>query len=60
MERSFEKYFLIDFDGKTKLHTEVQVEKEWQDHMNTGLQKDYGGEKSCGRSEPRRCIKVCV
>lgn len=24
---SFEKYFLIDFDGKTKLHAEVQVEK---------------------------------
>ncbi|WP_312285284.1 SRPBCC family protein [Chryseobacterium gleum] len=36
---SFEKYFLIDFDGKTKLHTEVQVEKEWQDHLNTGFTK---------------------
>ncbi len=35
----FEKYILIDFDGKTKLHTEVQVEKEWQDHMNTGFIK---------------------
>ncbi len=35
----FEKYILIDFDGKTKLHTEVQVEKEWQDHMNTGFTK---------------------
>lgn len=36
---SFEKYFLIDFDGKTKLHTEVQVENEWQDHLNTGFTK---------------------
>jgi len=35
----FEKYILIDFDGKTKLHTEVQTEKEWQDHMNTGFTK---------------------
>ena len=36
---AFEKYFLIDFGGKTKLHAEVQVEKEWQDHMNTGFTK---------------------
>ncbi|WP_185286825.1 SRPBCC family protein [Chryseobacterium indologenes] len=36
---SFEKYFLIDFDGKTKLHTEVQVDKEWQDHLNTCFTK---------------------
>ncbi|MET3037634.1 SRPBCC domain-containing protein [Chryseobacterium sp. NRRL B-14859] len=36
---AFEKYFLIDFGGKTKLHTEVQVEKEWQDDMNTGFTK---------------------
>jgi uncharacterized protein YndB with AHSA1/START domain len=36
---SFEKYFLIDFDGKTKLHAEVQVKKQWQDHMNTGFTK---------------------
>ncbi|WP_415327709.1 SRPBCC family protein [Chryseobacterium sp. MMS23-Vi53] len=35
----FEKYILIDFDGKTKLHAEVQVEKEWQDHMNSGFTK---------------------
>lgn len=35
----FEKYILIDFDGKTKLHAEVQTEKEWQDHMNTGFTK---------------------
>lgn len=35
----FEKYFLIDFGGKTKLHTEVQVEKQCQDHMNTGFTK---------------------
>jgi len=24
----FEKYILIDYDGKTKLHTEVQIEKK--------------------------------
>jgi hypothetical protein len=35
----FEKYFLTDFGGKTKLHAEVQVEKEWQDHMDTGFTK---------------------
>jgi uncharacterized protein YndB with AHSA1/START domain len=35
----FEKYILIDFGGKTKLHTEVQVEKEWEDHINTGFIK---------------------
>lgn len=35
----FEKYLLIDFGGKTKLHTEVQVEKEWRDHLNTGFIK---------------------
>lgn len=35
----FEKYILIDFDGKTKLHTEVQVEKNWEEHMNTGFIK---------------------
>ena len=36
---SFEKYILIDLDGKTKLHAEVQTEKEWEDHMNTGFTK---------------------
>jgi uncharacterized protein YndB with AHSA1/START domain len=35
----FEKYILIDFGRKTKLHAEVQVEKEWQDTMNTGFIK---------------------
>lgn len=35
----FEKYILIDFDGKTKLHTEVQVEKDWEEHMNNGFTK---------------------
>ncbi|WP_294199254.1 SRPBCC domain-containing protein [uncultured Chryseobacterium sp.] len=33
----FEKYILIDFGGKTKLHVEVQNEKEWEDHMNSGF-----------------------
>ncbi len=36
---SFEKYILIDFDGKTKLHTEVQVDKQWKDDLNTGFTK---------------------
>ncbi|MGU3377099.1 SRPBCC family protein [Chryseobacterium sp. M5A1_1a] len=36
---SFEKYFLIDYEGKTKLHAEVQIEKQWRDHMNTGFTK---------------------
>ena len=36
---SFEKYFLIDLEGKTKLHAEVQTEKDWQEHMNTGFTK---------------------
>lgn len=36
---SYEKYFLIDFGGKTKLHAEVQVEKNWEEDMNTGFTK---------------------
>lgn len=35
----FEKYILIDYDGKTKLHTEVQVEKDWKEHINNGFIK---------------------
>ncbi|ALR30635.1 ATPase [Chryseobacterium sp. IHB B 17019] len=35
----YEKYILIDFDGKTKLHTEVQVDKDWEEHMNNGFIK---------------------
>lgn len=35
----FEKYMLIDFDGKTKLHTEVQVQKDWKEHINNGFIK---------------------
>lgn len=35
----FEKYFLIDLEGKTKLHVEVQVEKSWKDHINKGFIK---------------------
>jgi len=35
----FEKYILIDYDGRTKLHVEVQTEKEWEDTMNTGFTK---------------------
>lgn len=35
----FEKYILIDFDGKTKLHAEVQIEKDWHDQINTGFTK---------------------
>jgi len=36
---SFEKYFLISYEGKTKLHAEVQVEKEWEEDINTGFMK---------------------
>lgn len=36
---AFEKYILIDFNGQTKLHTEVQIEKNWQEFMNTGFTK---------------------
>ena len=36
---AFEKYFLIDFGGKTKLHAEIQTEKDWEEHMNTGFTK---------------------
>ncbi|REC79949.1 SRPBCC domain-containing protein [Chryseobacterium elymi] len=35
----FEKYILIDLEGKTKLHVEVQVEKEWEEHMDTGFKQ---------------------
>ncbi|MGG5207989.1 SRPBCC family protein [Chryseobacterium sp. MIQD13] len=34
---SFEKYILIDLDGKTKLHAEVQVDKEWKDDIDKGF-----------------------
>ncbi|KQT17519.1 ATPase [Chryseobacterium sp. Leaf404] len=34
-----EKYFLIDYDAQTKLHVEVQVEKEWEEHIATGFTK---------------------
>jgi uncharacterized protein YndB with AHSA1/START domain len=36
---AFEKYFLINLEGKTKLHAEVQTEKDWEEHMNTGFTK---------------------
>ena len=35
----YEKYILIDYDGKTKLHAEVQTEKNWEEHMNEGFTK---------------------
>jgi len=35
----YEKYILIDFDGKTKLHAEVQTEKDWREHMDQGFTK---------------------
>ena len=35
----YEKYILIDFDGKTKLHAEVQVDKNWEEDMNNGFTK---------------------
>jgi len=35
----FEKYILIDLEGKTKLHVEVQVDKEWEDHMDKGFKQ---------------------
>lgn len=34
-----EKYILIDLEGKTKLHAEVQVDKEWKDHLDNGFIK---------------------
>lgn len=36
---AFEKYFLIDFGGKTKLHVEAQVEKNFEDFINNGFIK---------------------
>lgn len=36
---AFEKYILINLEGKTKLHAEVQVEKNFQDLMNNGFTK---------------------
>ncbi|KFE98020.1 ATPase [Chryseobacterium formosense] len=35
----YEKYILIDFDGKTKLHAEVQTEKDWREHIDQGFTK---------------------
>ncbi|WP_223605408.1 SRPBCC domain-containing protein [Chryseobacterium sp. OSA05B] len=36
---AFEKYILIDLEGKTKLHAEVQVDKEWKEHLDMGFTK---------------------
>lgn len=36
---AYEKYILIDLEGKTKLHAEVQTEKEFRDLMNEGFEK---------------------
>jgi len=35
----FEKYILIDYEGRTKLHAEVQTEKSWEENMNNGFRK---------------------
>lgn len=35
----FEKYILIDFDGRTKLHIEIQTEKDWHAYMDEGFTK---------------------
>ncbi len=35
----FEKYILIDYDGQTKLHVEVQIEKNWEENINNGFMK---------------------
>lgn len=35
----FEKYILIDYEGSTKLHVEVQIEKNWEEHINKGFVK---------------------
>lgn len=35
----FEKYILIDFDGRTKLHIEIQTEKDWREYMDNGFTK---------------------
>ncbi|WP_080779595.1 SRPBCC family protein [Chryseobacterium phocaeense] len=48
---SFEKYILIDLDGKTKLHAEVQTEKDWEDHMNTGFSKGLEVVKNLAESK---------
>jgi len=38
---AYEKYILIDFDGKTKLHAELQTGKEYRDHMNKGFEMGF-------------------
>lgn len=47
----FEKYILIDYDGKTKLHAEVQTEKDWEEHMNTGFEKGLGVVKNLAENK---------
>ncbi|PQA93855.1 Activator of Hsp90 ATPase homolog 1-like protein [Chryseobacterium piscicola] len=47
----FEKYILIDYDGKTKLHVEVQTEKDWQEHMENGFTKGLEVVKNLSESK---------
>lgn len=35
----FEKYILIDFEGRTKLHVEVQIDKDRREDMDAGFTK---------------------
>ena len=47
----YEKYLLIDLNGKTKLHAEVQVDSQWRDHMNEGFTKGLEVVKNLAESE---------
>ncbi|WP_294245437.1 SRPBCC domain-containing protein [uncultured Chryseobacterium sp.] len=33
----YERYLLIDFEGRTKLHIEVQADKNWHDRLEKGF-----------------------
>ncbi len=33
----FERYLLIDFEGRTKLHIEIQADKNLRDHLDKGF-----------------------
>jgi len=47
----YEKYLLIDLNGETKLHAEVQVDSQWRDHMNEGFTKGLEVVKNLAESD---------
>jgi hypothetical protein len=48
---SFERYYLIDLEGKVKLHIEVQIDKAHHDYMNEAFPKGLQVVKNLSEAE---------